>query len=56
MVKNLPCNVGEVGLIPGWETKKDPTCLRATKPMYHNWRPCVLPLLSPHAQGPMSRN
>ena len=32
MVKNLPCNVGEVGSIPHWGTKKDPTCLRATKP------------------------
>ena len=32
--KNLPANAGNTGLIAGLE---DPTCLRATKPMCHNY-------------------
>ena len=31
VVKNRPCNAGDVGLIPGRESKKDPICLGATK-------------------------
>ena len=35
MVKNLPTNAGDTGLIPGiWE---DPTCQEATKPVGHNY-------------------
>ena len=36
VVKNPYANAGDMGLIPGlgWE---DPTCLRTTKPMSHNW-------------------
>ena len=30
MVKNLPANAGDTGLIPGPE---DPTCCEATKPV-----------------------
>ena len=32
MVENPPANSGEMGLIPGSETTKIPTCPRATKP------------------------
>ena len=34
--KNLPANAGDMDLIPSlvWE---DPTCRRATKPLYHNY-------------------
>ena len=33
-VKSLPCRAGDTDLIPVWE---DPTCLRTTKPMCHNY-------------------
>ena len=33
VVKNLPANGGDSGLIPVWE---DPTCHGATKPVRHN--------------------
>ena len=35
MVKNLPANAGDPGLIPAPE---DPTCPGATKPTHHNYR------------------
>ena len=40
MVKNLPCNAGDVGSIPGPGSSRelDPTCHKATKPMRHNYR------------------
>ena len=58
VVKNLPSNAGHMGSIPGWETEiphvlgahgfnpwlgnRNPTCLGAAKPIYHNWRnPCA---------------
>ena len=52
MVKNLPCNSGDVGSIPGWGT--DPTCPRATEALHSgapvpqlqscvpHQRPCML--------------
>ena len=39
MVKNLPANAGYLGLIP--DLGEDPTCLRATKPMSHNYGACA---------------
>ena len=44
MVKNLPSNAGDTGLIPGiWE---DPTCQEATKPVGHNyWAHAPEPML-----------
>ena len=39
VVKNLPCNAGDTGSIPGQE---DSTCCGATKPMLHNYRACAL--------------
>ena len=42
MVKNLPCNEGDVGLIPGWGTKiphamEQPSLSTATsEPMSHS--------------------
>ena len=43
VVKNLPCNAGDVGSIPGWGTKipraTEQLNLQAvtTEPMSHNW-------------------
>jgi len=34
MGKNSPASAGDMGLIPGWGRF---TCLRATKPLYHNY-------------------
>ena len=62
MVKNLPYNAKDTSLIPGLGRSymqilhADPTCRRATKPVYHlqlpslcsrdescnNWSPCAL--------------
>ena len=42
--KNLPANAGDTHSIPGPE---DPTCLRATKPVRHDYRV--------HALEPTSR-
>ena len=42
MVKNLRANVGDMGSIPDLG---DPTCLGATKPMYHNSQAHVPELL-----------
>ena len=44
VVKNLPCNAGDVGSIPGQGTKIPPAaeqlspCPRITEPMHHNLR------------------
>ena len=35
VVKNLLCNAGNVGSIPGWGTKI-PTCQGAANPMHHD--------------------
>ena len=37
VVKNLFCNAGNVGSIPGWGTKV-PTCQGAANPMHHDQR------------------
>ena len=34
VVKNLPANAGDTGLIP---VQEDPTCFGATKPVHHNY-------------------
>ena len=39
VVKNLPANAGNMGLILVWE---DPTCHRAAKPMWHHYWACAL--------------
>ena len=39
VVKNLPANAGDTGLIPGPE---DPTCCEATKSVQHSYWDCVL--------------
>ena len=38
VVKNLPCNTVDMGLIPSRGTKIPPTCLGTTKPVHHNQR------------------
>ena len=38
VVKNLPCNLGDTGSIPG-QGAKIPPCCGATKPAGHDWRP-----------------
>ena len=35
VVKNPPCNAGDVGSIPGRGIRS--TCRRATKPAHHNY-------------------
>ena len=35
VVRNLPANAGDTGSTPGF--LKDPTCLRAAKPMHHSY-------------------
>jgi len=50
VVKNLPCNAGDLGSIPGGGIKIPHAvgqlnpCTETTEPMCHNWRVCVLPL------------
>ena len=50
MVKNLPCNAGDLGSIPGGGIKiphavgQLNACTETTEPMCHNWRVCVLQL------------
>ena len=34
VVKNMPASAGDMDSILIWE---DPTCLRTTKPMHHNY-------------------
>ena len=45
MAKNPPSNARDMGLIPGWGRF---TCLRATKPLYHNYWACAQELGSPN--------
>ena len=44
VVKNPPAKAGDMGSIPDQE---DPTSLRATRPMCHNYCAQMLQLLSP---------
>ena len=39
LVKNLPANAADTGLISDWE---DPTYLRSAKSVYHNYWACAL--------------
>ena len=55
VVKNLPCNAGDVGSIPGWGTKipcamkQLNPCAATAEPVCWNYRACVLELESQHA-------
>ena len=62
MVKNLSCNTGDAGSIPGQGTEiphaMGQLSLRAatTEPTHHNYRARMPQLQSPHALKPMHHN
>ena len=41
MVKNPPCNTGDTGSMPGWETKIPHAAEQLSKPTGHNYRACL---------------
>ena len=49
---NLPANAGYLGLIP--DLGEDPTCLRATKPMSHNYGAVLQSLGATTTKAPVS--